>query len=70
MDTSVWVVCGPCIQAMSGYVMQDDLLNAYLTVEETLWYAAELRLPRETSDKHRKYVGSAHMHDGWDRLLY
>jgi len=33
---------------MSAYVMQDDLLNGQLTVEETLTYAAELRMDRGT----------------------
>ncbi len=32
------------LKAMSAYVMQDDLLHAELTVEETLSYAAQLRL--------------------------
>jgi ATP-binding cassette subfamily G (WHITE) protein 2 len=31
---------------MSGYVMQDDVLNARMTVAETLGYASELLLPR------------------------
>lgn len=34
---------------MSAYVMQDDLLNGHLTVEETLTYSAELRMPKGTS---------------------
>lgn len=33
------------LKQIAGYVMQDDLLNGRLTVEETLWYTAELRLP-------------------------
>ncbi|RYH01479.1 ATP-binding cassette domain-containing protein, partial [archaeon] len=32
------------LKAMSAYVMQDDLLHAELTVQETLWYAAQLRM--------------------------
>lgn len=27
--------------------MQDDLLRAELTVQETLWYTAQLRLPNK-----------------------
>ena len=34
--------------------MQDDLLNGNLTVIETLQYAAELRLPRDTTKEHRQ----------------
>ncbi len=33
-----------------GYVEQDDLLNGQLTVEETLTFAAKLRLPSKTFD--------------------
>eukprot|EP01031_Cornospumella_fuschlensis_P031507 gene31507-38079_t len=32
------------LKAMSAYVMQDDLLHAELTVQETLSYAAQLRM--------------------------
>lgn len=32
------------LKKMSGYVMQDDLLNAHLTVEETLLYTVKLKL--------------------------
>jgi ATP-binding cassette subfamily G (WHITE) protein 2 len=42
------------LKRIAGYVMQDDLLNGYLTVEETLMYAAELRLPRTFTHKQRK----------------
>ena len=35
------------LKRIAGYVMQDDLLNGSLTVEETLMYTAELRLPRD-----------------------
>ncbi len=42
------------LKRIAGYVMQDDLLNGYLTVEETLIYTAELRLPRTFTDKERK----------------
>lgn len=34
------------LKIISAYVMQDDLLYPMLTVEETLMYAAEFRLPR------------------------
>lgn len=37
------------LKSMSGYVMQDDLVHAHLTVGETLSYAARLRMPRTTS---------------------
>ena len=33
-----------------GYVPQDDILHADLTVWQALWYAARLRLPRDTTD--------------------
>ena len=36
------------LKAMSGYLMQDDLLFAELTVYETLYYAAELRMHNTT----------------------
>ncbi len=42
------------LKRVSGYVMQDDLLNGYLTVEETLMYTAELRLPRTFTNAERK----------------
>ena len=32
------------LKAVSGYVMQDDLVHSHLTVEETLLYSAELRV--------------------------
>jgi len=34
------------LKGMSGYVMQDDLLNAHLTVQEVLWYSAALRMSK------------------------
>ena len=37
------------LKAMSCYVMQEDVLNAYLTVEDTLMFTARLRLPPGTS---------------------
>jgi ATP-binding cassette subfamily G (WHITE) protein 2 len=42
------------LKRIAGYVMQDELLNGYLTVEETLMYTAKLRLPRTFTDKQRK----------------
>jgi ABC-type multidrug transport system ATPase subunit/pSer/pThr/pTyr-binding forkhead associated (FHA) protein len=33
-----------------GFVPQDDILHADLTVWQALWYAARLRLPADTSD--------------------
>ncbi|WOL00684.1 hypothetical protein Cni_G09397 [Canna indica] len=40
---------GRLLRAISAYVMQDDLLYPMLTVEETLAFAAEVRLPRAVS---------------------
>ena len=37
------------LKAMSGYIMQDDLLRAELTVAETLYYRALLHLPASTT---------------------
>ncbi|VFQ99374.1 unnamed protein product [Cuscuta campestris] len=37
------------MKVISAYVMQDDLLYPMLTVEETLMFAAEFRLPRSHS---------------------
>lgn len=42
------------LKRIAGYVMQDDLLNGYLTVEETLMYTAKLRLPRSFTNKQRQ----------------
>jgi ATP-binding cassette subfamily G (WHITE) protein 2 len=42
------------LKAVSGYVMQDDLLNGNLTVQETLDYTAELRLPESVSAAEKK----------------
>ncbi|CAM8976213.1 unnamed protein product [Rhodiola kirilowii] len=41
------------LKVISAYVMQDDLLFPMLTVEETLMYSAEFRLPRSL-DKSKK----------------
>ncbi|CAN6442411.1 unnamed protein product [Victoria cruziana] len=40
---------GRLVRSISAYVMQDDLLFPMLTVEETLSFAAEFRLPRTLS---------------------
>ncbi|XP_026411855.1 ABC transporter G family member 20-like [Papaver somniferum] len=37
------------LKSISAYVMQDDLLFPMLTVEETLMFSAEFRLPRSVS---------------------
>ncbi len=42
------------LKAMSAYVMQDDVLHAELTAEETLLYAARLRMPGELTLEDRK----------------
>ncbi|PRP87833.1 hypothetical protein PROFUN_04307 [Planoprotostelium fungivorum] len=47
-------VSSSLLKKVSGYVMQDDLLFEHLTVEETMHYTAELRLPREMSHEEKK----------------
>lgn len=42
------------LKVISAYVMQDDLLFPVLTVEETLMFAAEFRLPRSLSKSKKK----------------
>ncbi|KAJ1436410.1 P-loop containing nucleoside triphosphate hydrolase [Sesbania bispinosa] len=42
------------LKVISAYVMQDDLLFPMLTVEETLNFAAEFRLPRTLSKSKKK----------------
>jgi ATP-binding cassette, subfamily G (WHITE), member 2 len=42
------------LKSMSGYVMQDDLVHAQLTVQETLMYTAALRLPNTADLQERK----------------
>jgi hypothetical protein len=42
------------LKRVSGYVMQDDLLFAHITVIETLQYAAELRLPPDITKEEKK----------------
>ncbi|KAF5199304.1 Abc transporter g family member [Thalictrum thalictroides] len=42
------------LKNISAYVMQDDLLFPMLTVEETLMFSAEFRLPRSLSNSKKK----------------
>ncbi|KAH7843606.1 hypothetical protein Vadar_018713 [Vaccinium darrowii] len=42
------------LKVISAYVMQDDLLFPMLTVEETLMFSAEFRLPRSLSMSKKK----------------
>ncbi|CAI9091520.1 OLC1v1026576C1 [Oldenlandia corymbosa var. corymbosa] len=42
------------LKVISAYVMQDDLLYPMLTVEETLMFAAEFRLPRTLSTSKKR----------------
>ncbi|GAB2223147.1 hypothetical protein Droror1_Dr00017284 [Drosera rotundifolia] len=42
------------LKMISAYVMQDDLLFPMLTVEETLMFSAEFRLPRTVSRSKKK----------------
>ncbi|XP_047086664.1 ABC transporter G family member 5-like [Lolium rigidum] len=42
------------LKVISAYVMQDDLLYPMLTVEETLMFSAEFRLPRSLPGKEKK----------------
>lgn len=44
------------IKRITGFVAQDDVLFPHLTVKETLFYAALLRLPRSYS-KEQKVLG-------------
>ncbi|CAL9144602.1 unnamed protein product [Musa hybrid cultivar] len=45
---------GRLLKVISAYVMQDDLLYPMLTVEETLMFSAEFRLPRSLSVSKKK----------------
>lgn len=45
---------GKVLRSISAYVMQDDLLFPMLTVEETLMYSAEFRLPRSYSKERKR----------------
>lgn len=59
------------LKRIAGYVMQDDLLNGYLTVRETLMYTAKLRLDRSFTNKECQErvedvmadLGLSHVHD-------
>ncbi|WCJ34621.1 ABC-2 type transporter family protein [Euphorbia peplus] len=42
------------LKVISAYVMQDDLLFPMLTVQETLMFSAEFRLPRSLSNSKKK----------------
>jgi ATP-binding cassette subfamily G (WHITE) protein 2 len=42
------------LKSMSGYVMQDDVIHAQLTVQETLMYTAALRMPSQTTLEERQ----------------
>lgn len=41
------------LKAMTAYVMQDDLVHGDLTVQENLYYAAQLRMPIESTEEER-----------------
>ncbi|XP_008810525.2 ABC transporter G family member 6-like [Phoenix dactylifera] len=45
---------GRLLKVISAYVMQDDLLFPMLTVEETLMFSAEFRLPRTLSSAQKR----------------
>lgn len=47
-------VSNSLLKSISAYVMQDDLLFPMLTVEETLMFAAEVRLPSSSHNTERK----------------
>jgi ATP-binding cassette subfamily G (WHITE) protein 2 len=56
------------LKRISGYVMQDDLLNVSLTAEETLMYTTKLRLRRIFTDKEHVAdimadMGLSHVHN-------
>ncbi len=50
------------LKMMSGYVMQDDMLNGNLKVEETLDYMARLRCSPKMSAAQREQVGRGSVH--------
>lgn len=39
---------------ISGYVEQNDIHSPQVTVEESLWFSARLRLPKEISKEKKK----------------
>ncbi|PNX68143.1 ABC transporter G family member 31-like protein, partial [Trifolium pratense] len=42
---------------ISGYVEQNDIHSPQVTIEESLWFSASLRLPKDISiDKRREFV--------------
>jgi ATP-binding cassette subfamily G (WHITE) protein 2 len=56
------------LKTLSGYVMQDDLLNGNLTVQETLNFTADLRLPSNmTAEERKERVEEAIRKTGLDR---
>jgi ABC-type multidrug transport system ATPase subunit len=44
---------------LSAYVMQEDVMNAYLTVRETLWLAASFQLPPTITEDEKARLVSA-----------
>lgn len=63
--------CNATLKNMSAYVMQDDLLYPALTIADTLYYTAELRMPAEATadekskrvDEVMKMMGISHCHN-------
>lgn len=51
-------------KAAVGYVPQDDVLHGALTVEKTLYYAAELRLPASTKEQRAGAITAVLAHVG------
>ncbi|CAF1393833.1 unnamed protein product [Didymodactylos carnosus] len=59
------------LKRIAGYVMKDDLLNGFLTVEETLTYTARFRLHKDSTEEERKQrvkevmadMGLSHVHN-------
>jgi len=44
---------------LSAYVMQEDVMNAFLTVRETLWLAASFQLPPTTTEEEKDRLVNA-----------